>query len=249
MSFQKRKQIIIEKLEAFDALEVPEIALILGVSEITVRRDLNTLEKEGLIVRTHGGAMKANQLQIQINFNRKTAQNGIQKEEICKKAANLVNDGETVFLDCGSTVFKLCKFLKDKKIRVVTNSLPIVNALLGTKVSINFIGGEIDADRQATHGIAAVEHIKKYKADKAFIGVDGISLENGLSAHSEKEAEIALALMHNASDVYFLCDGSKFENDKYYKFASLKIIKNLITDSQASQIIIDKYTKKGLKFY
>jgi DeoR family fructose operon transcriptional repressor len=134
-------------------------------------------------------------------------------------------------MDCGSTVFRLCQFIKNKRIKVITNSLPVVYELSNTEISINLIGGELDDKRQAIHGKMAVEHIEKYQADKAFVGVDGISVEKGLSAASEKEAEITTAMANNAREVYLLCDASKLGKDKYLKFAPLGIAHYLVTDA------------------
>lgn len=246
MNFQLRKQKILEILETNDSTEVPELALELGISEITVRRDLNLLANENLLLRTHGGAVK-----IGLNktaFSQKTEVNVEAKDEICKKAASLVQEGDVVFLDCGSTVFRICQYIKNKKIKVVTNSLPIVNELLGSEVSVNFAGGEIDAQRQAAHGKTAIEHIARYKADIAFVGVDGISITNGLSANSEKEADMTLAIAINANKTYFLCDSSKFETQKYLHFADISFVKNIISDSKLEQNLKELYEAKGVEF-
>jgi DeoR family transcriptional regulator, fructose operon transcriptional repressor len=246
MNFQLRKQKILEILETNDSAEVPELALELGISEITVRRDLNLLANENLLLRTHGGAVK-----IGLNktaFSQKTEVNAEAKDEICKKAASLVQEGDVVFLDCGSTIFRICQYIKNKKIKVVTNSLPIVNELLGSEVSVNFAGGEIDAQRQAAHGKTAIEHIARYKADIAFVGVDGISITNGLSANSEKEADMTLAIAITANKTYFLCDSSKFETQKYLHFADISFVKNIISDSKLEQNLKELYEAKGVEF-
>eukprot|EP01037_Dinobryon_pediforme_P015782 gene15781-15939_t len=143
-------------LNAFFAIfiEIKDLVAELGISEITARRDLNQLATDGLLYRTHGGAMKVNPLDKPHDFVNKSPQNAEVKDAICRLAATLIKDGDTVFLDCGS--------------------------------------GEFDKGRQAVHGIKAIEHIGKYRASKAFLGVDGISV-NGLFANSEHEASITTA--------------------------------------------------------
>ncbi len=246
MNFQLRKQKILEILETNHSVEVPELALELGISEITVRRDLNLLANENLLLRTHGGAVKIGLSKTA--FSQKTEVNVEAKDEICKKAASLIQEGDVVFLDCGSTVFRICQYIKNKNIKVVTNSLPIVNELLGSEVSVNFAGGEIDAERQAAHGKIAIEHVARYKADIAFVGVDGISITNGLSANSEKEADMTLAITNNANKTYFLCDSSKFETQKYLHFADISFVKNIISDSKLQQNLKELYEAKGVEF-
>ena len=145
-----------------------------------------------------------------------------------------------------STVFRMCPFLKNRNIKVVTNSLPIINELIGSSVSLNFAGGEIDFERQATHGKMAVEHFQRYRADKAFVGIDGISLKNGLSASSEKEAEITMAIAQNARETFFLCDSSKLEKDRYFPFAPLDFVQHLITDSKVSEGLLRNYRNVGV---
>ena len=249
MSFQSRKQKIIEKVEQQGLVDIREIALSCHISEVTVRRDLVVLAQQGLVIRTHGGAMKVGLAQAPVGFAQKAAINAQQKDEICQLAASVIQEGDVVFLDCGSTVFRLCPFIRNLKIHVVTNSLPIANALLGSEVKLNFAGGEIDFERQAAHGKMALEHFGRYHANKAFLGVDGLSLKNGLSANSEKEAETTLALAKNAQKTYFLCDSSKLEQDRYLPFAPISLVQNLITDSNAPAVLVAQYKAAGVKVW
>jgi DeoR family transcriptional regulator, fructose operon transcriptional repressor len=249
MKFQIRKQKILDTLEEMGHIDVKDLAQILDTSEITVRRDLTVLAEEGLLVRTHGGAMKASLTQKSVSFLQKSLINFEQKDAICKIAASFIKEGDVVFLDCGSTVFRMCPLIRNMKIKVVTNSLPIVYELMGSSVSLNFAGGEIDAERQAAHGKVAVKHFKNYIADKAFVGIDGISLRNGLSASSEKEAEITTALVQNARETYFLCDSSKLEKDRYLPFAPISFVQNLITDSLISKALVKQYQAAGVRVF
>lgn len=247
MNFQERKQLIIEKLETNGSADVKELAILLSTSEITVRRDLATLAEKGLIFRTHGGAMKLSLSYDPVDFVNKSAVRGEQKDYICQIAASFIKEGEVIFLDCGSTVYRICPFIRNLKIKVVTNSIPIVNALLNSSVSLNLAGGEIDMERQASHGLIAIEHFARYRADKAFLGVDGISINNGLSASSEKEAEISTTLAKYAKETFLLCDSSKFEKDKYLPFAPINMANYLITDKDANSELMRKYENSGVK--
>lgn len=247
MNFQFRKQKIVEKLDQTGHCTVKELADILDTSTITVRRDLVILAEQGFLVRTYGGAMKTSLSQLPMSFLQKTMINADQKETICRRASSLIQDGDVVFLDCGSTVFGMCPFIRHLKIKVVTNSLPIANELINSVVSLNFIGGEVDKERQAAHGVLAVRHVKHYRAAKAFVGIDGISLKNGLSALSEKEAEMTTVLAQNAQETYFLCDSTKLEKDRYFPFAPINFVQNLITDDQASEEILAAYQAVGIR--
>lgn len=245
MSYQSRKQKILKIVEEQGEADVKELAQKVETSEITIRRDLALMAADGLIFRTHGGAMKLSLANIPASFEQKTATNIEQKDYIARLAAQEIQDGDIIFMDCGSTVFRLCQFIRNKRIKVITNSLPVVYELSNTEVSINLIGGELDNKRQAIHGQIAIEHIRRYKADKAFLGVDGISIENGLSAASEKEAEITIAMSSNALQTYLLCDSSKLGKDKYLKFASLSIVDVLVTNEVSEQL--RPYQDLGIK--
>lgn len=241
MNAQKRKQQILKKLEELGEIEIKQLKSELDISEITLRRDLNQLADDGLLYRTHGGAMRVNPLELPHHFTNKAAVNVIAKDLICRRAASEITDGDIIFMDCGSTVFRLCPFIRNKKIKVITNSIPIVYELQNCSVSLNMIGGEVDSERQAIHGSMAEYHIKQYRAAKAFLGVDGIS-PNGLFANSEKEASMTLALAAQSSFTYLLCDASKIGRESYLKFAELDLVDALITDGAIGEL---RYLKKA----
>ena len=245
MNFQKRKNIILNILEERGEVTVKELADELAISEITVRRDLTVLTADGLVYRTHGGIMKVELTKTPFHFANKAAVNVEEKDNICRLAAKEIQEGDIIFMDCGSTVFRLCQFIRNKKIHVITNSLPIVYELMNSSVKINLVGGEIDPERQAVHGRIAEEHIARYKADRAFIGVDGISVENGLSAFSEIEAGITLAMFANSAISYLLCDASKVGKDKYFQFAPLNSLDVMITNKRTEET--DQIEKAGIR--
>ncbi|GGA97231.1 DeoR/GlpR family DNA-binding transcription regulator [Mucilaginibacter rubeus] len=235
MNFPKRKQKIIEQLSQTGEVDIKQLAAELNISEITARRDLNQLAADGLLYRTRGGATKVNPHEKPHSFVNKSAQNAAVKDAICRRAASQISDGDIIFMDCGSTVFRLCQFIKNKKIKVITNSLPVVYELQDSAVSVNIIGGELDKERQAVHGTTAIEHIQKYRATKAFLGVDGIS-EAGLFANSEHEASITTAFAASSAFTYILCDISKISKETYLNFAGLDIINAIITNADPERL-------------
>jgi DeoR family fructose operon transcriptional repressor len=233
MNFQKRKQAILKKLADTGDADIKALAAELNASEITIRRDLNQLAADGLLYRTHGGATKVDPLELPYPFANKAAVNVEAKDAICRRAAADISDGDIIFMDCGSTIYRLCQFLKNKKIQVITNSLPVVCELQNSRVSVNIIGGEFDAERQAVHGKMAEYHIGHYSATKAFLGVDGLS-SAGLFANSEKEAAMTLALAARSATTWLLCDASKLGRESYLRFSDVRLANTLITDASAS---------------
>ncbi|WP_266366488.1 DeoR/GlpR family DNA-binding transcription regulator [Tellurirhabdus rosea] len=246
MAFQSRHHKILAIIEQKGAAEVRELAELLQSSEMTIRRDLTQLAADGLVYRTHGGAMKVGLAPRPVKFENKAAANAERKDHIARLAAAEVEEGDILFLDCGSTVFRLCPFIRNKKITVVTNSLPVVEELMASEVAVNLVGGEVDKQRRAVHGRMAGEHLARYRATKAFVGVDGISLKSGLTAHSEKEAEITLAMAAHAQKTFLLCDSTKLERESYYQFAPLTLIHTLLTDADAPDELAEKYRQAGV---
>ncbi|CAD5250646.1 MULTISPECIES: DeoR/GlpR family DNA-binding transcription regulator [unclassified Imperialibacter] len=244
MSSKARQKGILEQLKAGEESSVRELATLFDTSDITIRRDLVVLSEKGLLVRTHGGAM----LPESTGFHQKESRNNEAKGYIGKLAASCVEPNDVIFMDCGSTVFQMCAHLRKlERLTIITNSLPIVSELLNHPgFTINLIGGEIDIQRRAVHGSMALEHIARYKADKAFVGVDGVSLANGLSAASEKEASITLAMAHRAEQTYLLCDASKLEKDAYLQFAGMSLIDSLVSDRGISPVLAARYEQAGI---
>ncbi|MVM41461.1 DeoR family transcriptional regulator [Spirosoma sp. HMF3257] len=246
MNFQQRKHLIVQTVEERGSVEVSELAELLHTSEMTVRRDLIQLAASGLVYRTRGGAMKVSLATDKHRFVNKTAVNPERKDYICQLAAQEIQEGDVIFMDCGSTVFRLCPFIRNKRITVITNSLPIVAELMSSEVAVNLVGGEVDKERQAVHGLIAEEHLARYRANRAFMGVDGISLAHGLSANSEKEASITMAIARQTEKVYLLCDSSKLETNKYLYFAPLSLFDVLITDNEANPAVVAAYRQAGI---
>ncbi|MGN6638232.1 MAG: DeoR/GlpR family DNA-binding transcription regulator [Mucilaginibacter sp.] len=243
MNFQKRKQVILKKLNEAGEVNIKQIALELRISEITIRRDLNQLADDGLLYRTHGGALQIDKVTIPHQFINKAAKNIEAKDKICRAAANEIIDGDVIFMDCGSTVYRLCQFIRNKRIKVITNSMPVIYELQNSLVSLNIIGGEFNTERQAVHGKIANEHIARYHATKAFLGVDGIS-HNGLFANTELEADITLSFAAHSVKTYLLCDASKIGKESYLKFGNPEMINTIITDSKSAEL--DYFKKQGI---
>jgi DeoR family fructose operon transcriptional repressor len=249
MEQPRRVQYILGALDRQQFVRVNELVERLGVSHMTVRRDLAELESKGLLVRAHGGAMKGEAIESLFSFARRLERNRAQKEAICRAASRFVEDGDILFIDCGTTLFRLCHHLKMRRnLRVITTSLPVVAELIHrANIRVSLVGGEVVGERQAVYGAATERQIGEYHADKAFIGADGLSLKSGLSSYDEQEAGVTRRMAENADRVYLLCDSSKIERDSYVRFAPLGLFQILITDRQLSRAVRDRYRKKGIE--
>ncbi len=246
---ENRLKRILQRLGRDEAVRVRSLADEMEVSPMTIRRDLEALEERGCLIRKHGGAVKSEAIERLFSFDRRLERNREAKEAICRAAAALVADGQALFIDCGTTLFHLCRHLLERRrLRVITNSLPVVSELMhagGIKVSL--VGGEVVPDRRAAYGGLAERTIAGYHADQAFIGVDGISLAGGLSAFDEQEAGVTRRMAESADRVVLLCDASKIERDSYYRFAPLSLVDTLVTDSRLDPQLRDRYGREGVR--
>jgi len=243
MTQELRKKYILNHLDKVESISIQDIVEKCGVSEITARRDLNTLEKRGMLARTHGGAIRSETISSIFSFDDKSVQNRDNKIEICRFAASFVENNDTIYIDCGTTTYYLSRFLtKFRNLRIITNSLPVVSLLLPfTNIIVYLIGGELDNSRKALYGPMTDNLISRYKADKAFIGAGGVSLAHGLSSSTEKDASVTVKMAEAAQKVFLLCDSSKIEKDSYITYSSLSLISYLITDKNIDPKLIDLY--------
>jgi len=243
MTQELRIKYILNHLVKVESITIQDIVEKCNVSEITARRDLNTLEKRGLLIRTHGGAIKSEVPNGMFGFDKKMVQNRDNKINICRFAAGFVEDNDTIYIDCGTTTYYLSRFLtKLRNLRIITNSLAVVSELMPfSNITVYLIGGELDNSRKALYGQMTDTLISRYKADKAFIGAGGVSLVHGLSSTDEKDASVTIKMAEAAQQVFLLCDSSKIEKDSYFTYSSLSLISYLITDKNIDLKLVDLY--------
>jgi len=248
MAPELRKEIILNALNEHGIMYTNEVMRKCNVSEITIRRDLTEMEAKGLLIRTHGGAVKSKATDALFTYDLKINKNRQSKESICRSAAKYIEDGDIIFIDCGSTLSLLTKFIsKFGFLTVITNSLPIIAELINfTNIRLSLIGGEIANERQAVYGPVTQKNIEMYHADKAFVGADGVSLKNGLSSYDEKDAAITLRMMENSDEVFLLCDSSKIEKNSFIKFSPIEKVHHLITDSRIDPDKVKLYKDHGV---
>ncbi len=245
---ERRKSYILKTLNERDHLNVQELSAHFNVSQMTIRRDLSELEEKGYLIRKYGGAVKSDAVDNLFSFNNRLEENGSQKETICRIASDFIEDNDVIFIDCGTTLFRLSHYIGRKnRLRVITNSLPVVSELINfPNIKLTFIGGDIVDDRKASYGATAEGMIGEYHADKAFIGADGISLNKGLSSYDEQEAKITKKMAENADRVFLLCDSSKIEKNSFYRFAPVSLIDVMITEKSIGKAETARYLKNNI---
>ena len=230
---EERKERILELLEENSKILVPELSELFEVSQVTIRGYLRDLEGEGKLRRTHGGAIPVGKSGEEPDSKRKAVEHIAEKQRIANAAATLVDDGDVVALDTGTTTLELAKALSAKKhLTIVTNDLKIASFMEdASDASIMLIGGTLRRGFHCTTGPMAIAAFKGINADVVFVAANGFSLEHGFSTPSVDHAEMKRTLMSMSSRCVMVMDSSKIGKVSFVSFAALHDIDRLITDS------------------
>lgn len=218
-----RQKQILEIIDKKNIVTLQELITIFDVSEATIRRDLTTLEEENLIYRTHGGATrKATTRSLENTLDMKKGEYIVDKQQVAKYICeNFVQNGQTIYLDAGTSTYAMIEYLKDKKLTVVTNSVYHLQKLVHHKIHTYILGGVVKHSTHAIVGGAALEQLQKYSFDACFIGCNGIDHNFGISTADESEAILKNKALANSKHKYILADISKFGHRKFQKFSEL----------------------------
>ena len=206
----ERRQQIMQMLDEKEFVTVEQIiAEMEDVSESTVRRDLKAMSDEGLLLLMRGGASKVKEGSRDTVIHSRLMLNMDAKEKIARYAAGLVRDGEVIYLDAGSTPLCMVKYLRDKRIKIVTTNLLIFQEMTGAKAECIVVGGEVLVETGSAVGALTVSTLEDMFFDRAFIGATGFSQQSGVSTPELQEAQKKKVVKRNSSHTYVLADSSK----------------------------------------
>jgi DeoR/GlpR family transcriptional regulator of sugar metabolism len=240
LSSEERKSKIVDYVDENIRASVPELATIFSVTEATIRRDLIELEQNNKLVRTHGGAKTIREKAIwqTTTLNTRLAKCHKEKVAIAKYVSTLVKDGESIFIDGGSTTLLIAKELVNhKRLMVVTNSPMIALSIAGindNKVIIT--GGELEAATDSLLGTSCEECIKQYRTDKAIIGTSGVIIHEGFFAAIPQEAVVKRLMIANAKNVIVATDSTKFGTTAFNFVCDIKKADLIVTDHAISPV-------------
>jgi len=227
---EERQQLILLSLNQKGAVKVSDLVTQLNTSESTIRRDLVQLEDMNYLRRVHGGAVSVQSKVIERSYKDKQMQNNNQKDLIAKSATELISDGDSIYLDSGTSIYEMIKYLKNKKVLVVTNGISHVEALIDHEIPCILLGGKVKPMTKAVIGHATLKALENYRFDKCFLGTNGVHLTYGFTTPDPEEAYIKERAMMLAKETFILADDSKFGEVTFTKFADLnqvQIITNL----------------------
>lgn len=249
----ERKKYILRYLEEYGNITTNELCSLLSVSPATARNDLNKLEREKLIYKTHGGAtlLPAGQPELQSSymFDQRQKVNSKEKEAISEAALELIEDNQCIIMDASSTAVTLAKKLNHfSSLIVVTNGIYTMMELKDNpNITVIFIGGIVTRKSGSTEGLLGAELLNQINADIAFVSARGFRLDEGLTDFNVYEAELKKEMLKHAGKCVALMDYTKLESVSTASFCPSVNVDLLITDSKASEETLNVYRKQGIE--
>ncbi len=248
---QERFRIILDLLHDNEVVKVSHLMELFGVSIETVRRDLEALEKKKELVRVYGGAILPTKKAAEPAFGIRKAKNSAEKRRIGRRAIELIQDGDVIAIDHGTTTYELAKALVGKrKVTVITASVNIAAVLAeDPNITVIIIGGTVRGGDLSVSGSLAERNISEFCSDKFFMGVGGLTEENGVTDFHLGEASVRRAAIRNTQKVIALVDNSKFGVSVMNRICDLKQINTLVTDAETDPDMIQLLKDAGVEVH
>lgn len=236
---------IFEIINAQKYVTVAELSEQFTVSAMTIRRDLAKLEAQGIITTNYGGATLNEGVSAEPSFGIKSGQSQEYKNQIAYEASFLVNDGDSIYIDCGTTAVELVKYITGKKITIITNSWRAISEIQDfSKVKVLLAPGEYDPISEGALSSATISFMQNYVIDKAFISTQGVDLEGGVTVPTDNDAQVKRAVMKASKYKILLADHTKFGQTFLAKHGELKDFNAIITDDQIDSQIYKQFQEK-----
>jgi DeoR family transcriptional regulator, fructose operon transcriptional repressor len=235
----ERHQLILQLLKERNIVKIQDLVELTNTSESTIRRDLSQLEDDKFLKRIHGGASRLQGKLQEPSMIEKSSKNLQEKRLIAQYAANLIEEGDCIYLDAGSTVKEIIHFLSVKDIVVVTNGLMHITPLLEKGIPTYLIGGYAKQNTKAIIGRGALASLDLYRFDKCFMGVNGIHPQFGFTTPDQEEAMVKQKAISLSREAYVLADETKFSEISFSK----------ISDIHEATIITNEISNETMNMY
>lgn len=246
---EERRKTILDLVETKNSVSVAELCYQLDVSEMTIRRDLRMLSNEGLLLRVHGGAVSRRGRSYEPPYLVRSSNNNKQKEAIGAEASKLVQEGDSIAIDVGTTTLEVARCLVGlPNLTVITSSLLVAN-LLADSPSIRLIvsGGIVRPEERSMVGNIAANTFVSFHVDKVFIGIGGIHPEMGLTEYNLEDALVKQNMIEHAEQVIVVADSSKIFRTCFAHVAALSQVDVIITDEQVTLESIEILNQRGIE--
>lgn len=246
----ERREAIKRKITIDQRVLIQDLCDEFDTSPVTIRKDLDALEAEGILTRVHGGGIlnSSTTTYNKLSVSEKEKVHLKEKERIARFAENLIREGEIIVLDSGFTAVHIARRLKFREgITVITGGLNVAQELIGSKNKLILLGGVFNEDTFGLSGVFAENVIQNTVADKLFLGVDGVDFEKGLTAFNYEEAKLNQLMMKAASEIILIADSSKFGKKTMGFIGKVEDVDRVITDKDISSEYLDKLKKLKIK--
>lgn len=244
---EEREKIILETIKIDGKVRVVDLVKKCGVSGVTIRHDLERLEKLQYLERVHGGAIQLSKQYDNMDFYERMSLNKVEKINIGKEVEKLIKDGDTIAINSGTTSYLVALELVNKKnIKVITNSISIATELSNyNSINVLLLGGSINSHYLFTFGTDTLIQMAKYKMDKAIISVDGVN-DNGITTYHQEEVEVSKKMMEQSKVKVVIADYSKIGRESFVQINSMNVVDRLITNEKADGHLLRELRRKGI---
>ncbi|HHW30995.1 MAG TPA: DeoR/GlpR transcriptional regulator [Clostridiaceae bacterium] len=249
LNIEERRSRILEILTQQGKVKVNELSKLFGISEVTIRNDLSELEMSGLLERTHGGAISTYKAYYNMSIADRMRTNEEEKRKIASAVASMISDMDTIMINSGTTTLFVVQELKSvKNLTIVTNSIPI-SLETGNYKDFHTIllGGNFNTRDQFTYGDDAINQLKKYKANKLVLSVDGINSEDGISTYHHLEAEINRQMLARVNKTIVVADYTKIGRTSFAHIVPIENVDMIVTNKKANSDEINLIREKGVE--
>ncbi|MDT8860163.1 DeoR/GlpR family DNA-binding transcription regulator [Alkalihalobacillus sp. MEB130] len=248
MLVAQRHEKITELVNEKGSIRVSELSQIFSVTEETIRRDLEKLETEGKLQRSHGGAVSIKENEIEVPYFEREVRNVKEKLAVAEEAIKYVNMNDRILLDASTTAWYMAKRLPDLPLTVLTNSMKVAMELATReKITVITVGGTLLQKSLSFVGPQTNNALEYYHVNKAFISCQGIHAKRGISDSNEMQALVKQKMIEIADEVYLLADHSKFDKQAFSRVAEINLIHYIITDSKTEHKQIQSLQDLAIK--
>lgn len=244
----ERRNLILEKLQEEKRVVVSELSELFKVSEETIRRDLDKLDKEGLASKSYGGAVLVENNNTDMPFNVRKKKNMQGKRLMAEIISTLIADGDHIIVDPSTTAVSIVKAIRDKKrLTIVTNSIEVLVELAdATGWDVISTGGTLRENYLALVGPRALEGINSFNADKVILSCKGIDMDKGITDANEMFSQVKKAMLHSAKQKILAADSTKFEQVAFSQICEVTDIDMVVTDKRPSEAWMEYFKDKGI---
>lgn len=244
----ERRNLILEKVHENKRVIVNELSREFGVSEETIRRDLDKLEEDGHVIKSYGGAVLNEKSSIDLPYNIRWKSNPQGKQKIAELISEEIEDGDHIILDASTTAVFIAKNIKQKKhLTVITNAMEILLELSDVSGwDIIATGGFLKSGTMSLIGKKAIDSISSYNADKVFFSCKGIDLEKGPTDRNDDSVDVKQSMLASAGKIYLAVDSTKFGKVAFSKICSLSRVDVVVTDKKPEDRWMEAFEKLGI---